>query len=260
MTPGDSHCRTTAEAGANPNQLQLPKKIKKQLILLEAQRPLPPPPSLLEQAREGRRTFSPPKQQPQSPRKKLVQLGAQCPLSPPPSAVTRDNRGRGHLSTAPQPLTAANKNERECKPISKAGIAYMRPDIHLRVGSPALDVYNRKLRHDDCVLVPEFFGREDDFSMYHKVMDELSGLQRLNVEGTEWTIVNPNAAVNGDDSNKRRHVTCASPGCSPAVREIIRKVAQYFDLKMSTIQYKLDWYRDGSETRAPGQYSECVKI
>jgi hypothetical protein len=126
-----------------------------------------------------------------------------------------------------------SENEREQKKKSR-GTGYNRPDIRVRVGSPALDVYNRKLRHDDCVLVPEFFGMEEDFSTYNKVLNELSGLQRINVEGTEW-IASP-------DGNSK-HVTCTCPGRSPAVREIIRKVAKYFNIKNSTIQFKLDWYR-----------------
>jgi hypothetical protein len=128
-----------------------------------------------------------------------------------------------------------------------------RPDICVRVGSSALNVYNRKLRHDDCVLVPELFGPEEDFSIYHRVYNDLTpGLQKPNnVAGTTKSC--------SSRSGGGRHMTIGKPGrSSPAVIEIIAKMVKYFSIRNDTMKFKLDWYRENDSDSTPpsGQFPD----
>jgi hypothetical protein len=128
-----------------------------------------------------------------------------------------------------------------------------------------LKVYNRKLGHDDCLLVPELFGPEDDFSIYDKICLDLTPpvhLQKLNnnnvaAGSAEWTTCRSSPADGGE-----HHWTCAKPGRSPAFRDIIAKMAKYFGIrKDETLKFKLDWYPDdySDSTGPPGQFPEYVK-
>ena len=62
----------------------------------------------------------------------------------------------------------------------------MRPDVRVLVGSPRSPKYNRVLKHDDVVIVPELFGEESDWSLYYKLVEEVTELQKDDVKGSEW--------------------------------------------------------------------------
>ena len=62
----------------------------------------------------------------------------------------------------------------------------VRPDVRVLVGSPRSPKYNRVLKHDDVVIVPELFGEESDWSLYYKLVEEVTELQKDDVKGSEW--------------------------------------------------------------------------
>ena len=45
------------------------------------------------------------------------------------------------------------------------------------VGSSKAKVFNKPLKHDDVVIVPEFFCAEEDWDMYYKLVEEMRELQ-----------------------------------------------------------------------------------
>ena len=75
----------------------------------------------------------------------------------------------------------------------------VRPDLRIQIGSPTLETYNKPLKHDDVVIVPELFGKEDDWSIYYKLVDELRELQQK--EQSE----------NKDNDNEKEQVQQACP-------------------------------------------------
>jgi len=54
----------------------------------------------------------------------------------------------------------------------------VRPDLRIQLGNPTDRTYQRLLKHDDVVIVPELFGREDDWSLYYKLVKEIRNLQQ----------------------------------------------------------------------------------
>jgi hypothetical protein len=47
--------------------------------------------------------------------------------------------------------------------------------------------YERPLKNDDVIIVPEFFCKEDDWDLYYKLIEEMRGIQQTK-EGrkAEW--------------------------------------------------------------------------
>ena len=49
--------------------------------------------------------------------------------------------------------------------------------MRVLVGSNSIKKYNRKLKHDNVVMVLELFGPEDDWSVYDKLNEVVTNLQ-----------------------------------------------------------------------------------
>ena len=54
----------------------------------------------------------------------------------------------------------------------------VRPAFRIRVCSGTKPKYDKQLKHDDVVIVPEFFCSEDDWSLYYKLIDEMRESQQ----------------------------------------------------------------------------------
>ncbi|KAJ1634707.1 hypothetical protein T492DRAFT_497536 [Pavlovales sp. CCMP2436] len=69
----------------------------------------------------------------------------------------------------------------------------VRPDLRICVGAPR-GRYSQPLRHDDVILVPNFFCDEGDWTTFHKLLDETraahADLQVRGAQGenTEWMV------------------------------------------------------------------------
>jgi hypothetical protein len=69
----------------------------------------------------------------------------------------------------------------------------VRPDLRVKIGSPALKSYPKTLKHDDVVIVPELFGPEDDWELYYQLAEKW------------WTCrTRTSRAVNGFPGTKER--------------------------------------------------------
>ena len=62
----------------------------------------------------------------------------------------------------------------------------VRPSMRIMIGpnQPRID---RKIKHDDVIIVPEFFCKNDDWAIYYKLIDEMRDIQKTR-EGrkAEW--------------------------------------------------------------------------
>ena len=56
----------------------------------------------------------------------------------------------------------------------------VRPDVRIHVGNPTKKTYDKPLKHDDVVIVPGLFADEEDWSLYYKLIEEISELQQAN--------------------------------------------------------------------------------
>ena len=93
----------------------------------------------------------------------------------------------------------------------------VRPDLRVHVGSNRSSSFDRPLKHDDVVIVPELFGPQDDWSLYYKLVEEMRALQESGAKGTEWVSWHEGA-----------HLICKNPKGSKTFNEVIDRLCEYF--------------------------------
>ena len=140
-----------------------------------------------------------------------------------------------------------HKRQSGGRAVGKIGVSngrsdHIRWDLRVRFGSPAREVYNKPLRHDDCVLVPSLFGPTSDWSMYYKLLVEMQQLQERNIAGSKLMPCQPDVGT---------HLVCPTPMKSKTFKEICKKVCTYFDIKLETVQFTMCWYRDSTDMQKP---------
>lgn len=62
---------------------------------------------------------------------------------------------------------------------------FVRPEMRVRVG-PNRTHYNKELKHDDVIIVPEFFCEEDNWDIYYKLIEEMRAAQAHKKNQTDW--------------------------------------------------------------------------
>lgn len=112
----------------------------------------------------------------------------------------------------------------------------VRPDLRVHVGSASSKTFNRPLKHDDVVIVPELFGPQDDWSLYYKLIDEMRDLQQSGAKGTEWISWHEGA-----------HLICKNPKGSESFNMVIDRLCEYFNIKKQSIGTRFNWYTDSSD-------------
>jgi hypothetical protein len=61
----------------------------------------------------------------------------------------------------------------------------VRPEMRVIIG-PNIEKLDRSLKHDDVLIVPNFFCAENDWSIYYKLIEEMRENQTKKVKGSEW--------------------------------------------------------------------------
>jgi hypothetical protein len=110
--------------------------------------------------------------------------------------------------------------------------------MRILIGSNSIEKYNRVLKHDDVVIVPELFGREDDWSLYYQFIEELRELQKD---------PHKNKDAHWIPWHEGAHLISKNPENSPTFQQVIRRLCDYFDIEPSTIGTRFNWYRDSSD-------------
>ena len=62
----------------------------------------------------------------------------------------------------------------------------VRPDMRVIIG-PQAERFGKSLKHDDVVVVPEFFCKENDWALYYQLVEEMRAIQEKGVPQSEWT-------------------------------------------------------------------------
>jgi len=113
----------------------------------------------------------------------------------------------------------------------------VRPDLRVLVSSASHNTYPRKMKHDDVIIVPELFGREDDWSLYYRLVDEMrDSQQKQDVRGSEWISWHEGA-----------HLISKNPKGSPTFHKIIDRLCEYFKIRRESIGTRFNWYRDSCD-------------
>ena len=86
--------------------------------------------------------------------------------------------------------------------------------MRVRVGSRHRSSFGRPLSHDDVVIVPELICDEDDLSLYHKLVEEMRGLQAEHVPNSEWI-----------SWHEGCHLISKAPDRSPTFQRILDKMS-----------------------------------
>ena len=115
----------------------------------------------------------------------------------------------------------------------------VRPSMRVVVG-PNKPVYDKKLKHDDVVIVPEFFCKEDDWSLYYKLVEEMREVQQAehnpDNKGSEWISWHEGA-----------HLISKNPKGSATYNAIQAKISTYFGIENDKVGTRFNWYRDSSD-------------
>lgn len=112
----------------------------------------------------------------------------------------------------------------------------VRPDLRVHVGSNRSSSFNRPLKHDDVVIVPELFGAHDDWSLYYKLVEEMRDLQQSGAKGSEWISWHEGA-----------HLISKNPKGSKTFNRVIDRLCEYFHIRKESIGTRFNWYKDSSD-------------
>ena len=168
-----------------------------------------------------------------------------------PSSVQSDPRGSNpntRLTTK-----ASNRGKGRNTESFDPSSTLVRPDLRVKVGSNSVPVYNQKLRHDDVLIVPELFGKEDDWELYYKLIEEMTELQK---QEKDKRSENKNNIEKNSRNNKKldwipwhegAHLIVKDPTSSPTFQKIIDKLCTYFSIRRQSIGTRFNWYRDSSD-------------
>jgi len=140
-------------------------------------------------------------------------------------------RGDAEVTVKEMKLKGGGMNTESFDPAT----TLVRPEMRVIVG-PNRPAYGRKLKHDDVVIVPEFFCAEDDNTLYYKLVEEIRGLQEEGKQGTEWISWHEGA-----------HLIVKDPSASPTFQMIQEKIAAYFDIERKSVGTRFNWYTDTSD-------------
>ncbi|ETW02484.1 hypothetical protein H310_05985 [Aphanomyces invadans] len=103
------------------------------------------------------------------------------------------------------------------------------------VVGPKKRVFDKVLKHDDVVVVPDFFCAEDDWSIYYKLIEEMRSIQSKGQSKSEWI---PWA--------EGCHLISQNPTGCPTYEDVLKRTGEYFNMKQGSQGTRFNWYRDSS--------------
>jgi hypothetical protein len=120
-----------------------------------------------------------------------------------------------------------------CFDVTCHGVA--RPSMRV-ITAPPRSLYGTSLKHDDVVIVPEFFCSEDNWDVYYQLIDEMRKEQSAGRKKSEWIAWHEGA-----------HLLSKGPEGSPTYRKIIETMCDYFAIATGNRGTRFNWYRDGAD-------------
>jgi hypothetical protein len=159
-----------------------------------------------------------------------------------PSNVQKDPRGNGSILSRMTKKAAergVGRNTESFDPRS----TLVRPDVRVQIGNPTRAKYSNVLKHDDVVVVPELFGNEDDWTLYYKLIDELTEIQNNNER-------RPSGSSSSGEFipwHEGSHLICKEPKESKTFQMIVQRLCEYFNIDPTTAGTRFNWYKDSQD-------------
>ena len=113
----------------------------------------------------------------------------------------------------------------------------VRPDMRVIVEKPTT-VMKHRLKHDDVVIVPDFFCDADDWSIYYRLIEEMREIQ--DNEG-------PKSDSKWISWAEGAHLISKDPKGSKTFDELQRRIVEYLQIKEGTYSTRFNWYRDSTD-------------
>lgn len=117
-----------------------------------------------------------------------------------------------------------------------------RPSLRVLTAPPHARVYpvetRGRLKHDDVVIVPELFGAENDWSIYHKLIEEMTSLQQC---ADEPPGRKSSAWISWHEGS---HLITKNPHKSKTFNMIRNRIMEYFNMESDPSASRFNWYRD----------------
>ncbi|CAE8638912.1 unnamed protein product, partial [Polarella glacialis] len=111
-----------------------------------------------------------------------------------------------------------------------------RPSMRVCFGSASQKTYGQHLRHDDIVVVPDFFCTRDDWQVYYDLLREMRDCQAAGEARSEWQSWHEGA-----------HLLSQNPEGSATYQRILDRICEYFSILPGTRGTRFNWYRDGAD-------------
>lgn len=92
------------------------------------------------------------------------------------------------------------------------------------------------VKHDDVIVVPEFFCAEDDWAVYYQLLKEMRESQAAGDQKAEWLSWHEGA-----------HLLSQNPTGSRMYQRVLDKMCEYFSVGEKNRGTRFNWYRDGSD-------------
>ena len=117
----------------------------------------------------------------------------------------------------------------------------VRPEMRIIIG-PNRETYvdkgkggpsTRPIKHDDVIIVPEFFCKEDDWSLYYTLIEEMRAAQADGKPKADWKPWAEGA-----------HLITDNPTHSKTYQMIQRKISTYFGINNEKVGTRFNWYTD----------------
>lgn len=160
--------------------------------------------------------------------------GEQCKFS---HGQQQQNRDRNH-----------GRNFRRKKNTESFEPSHEPMDMRLMVGDGTSDTYGQEIRGRDVVLVSGIFNKENDLSIYKKLLEEIkdSGIDNNEI----WKLWHGDTHFIADDKKGwKEHC--------PTFLEVVEGLAKYF--KMDVKATRLNWYHDLSEWKPYHHDAAAIK-
>lgn len=113
-----------------------------------------------------------------------------------------------------------------------------RPDLRVRIASSrSAAIYCDAIRHDDVIVVPELFGLDTDYTLYHQLVKEMEHLQQQNIDGSQYISWHEGA-----------HYIVKNPKLCPTFHTVVKKLCDYFQIQNpAKIGTRFNYYKDSED-------------
>lgn len=112
---------------------------------------------------------------------------------------------------------------------------FPRPSMRI-ISAPRRKRYPHAVKHDDVIVVPEFFCAEDDWDIYYQLVQEMRDSQAAGDKKAEWISWHEGA-----------HLLSQNPTGSRTYTRVQDQMSDYFSIAAQNRGTRFNWYRDGSD-------------